>query len=188
MQRKTNGGNVNKKISALKAQRKSEDKDLGFTLIELLVVILIIAILAAVGIVALLGAISSGQESAAKTTLNQGNSEVAALKSENGGSLPEATTTPVATETETAAGALADSSKDVEFSSGEITGDPTNKVSIAVDDAAAGDFTIVTKSKNSRCFALVFTAADGTTKYKSTETTIDCDASTFDTADYTTFK
>lgn len=53
--------------------------DKGFTLIELLVVILIIAILAAVGIVALLGAIRAGQDSAAKTTMNNAIKEIRTL-------------------------------------------------------------------------------------------------------------
>jgi prepilin-type N-terminal cleavage/methylation domain-containing protein len=97
--------------------------DKGFTLIELLVVILIIAILAAVGIVALLGAIRAGQDSAAKTTMNNAIKEIRTLDVD-GENLQEITIADGVV-------MLNERSPDFTWQTTAISGDPTNVITVS---------------------------------------------------------
>jgi prepilin-type N-terminal cleavage/methylation domain-containing protein len=130
--------------------------DSGFTLIELLVVILIIAILAAVGIVALLGAIKSGQDSAAKQTATNAYKEVVAgfisegLLDDNGGTPLD----PQETVEQIIIPKLNRDSKDLDWSSDAIAGDPTNKATVGFIDAGFG--VIGSRSKSGKCFYKAF--------------------------------
>jgi prepilin-type N-terminal cleavage/methylation domain-containing protein len=119
----------------------------GFTLIELLVVILIIAILAAVGIVALLGAIRSGQDSAAKQTLTNASKEVRNLEIDS----PDSSGGIISSMQEK----LQEISPDFTWQTTEITGDPTNVISIgSVGPEIDGGIIFGARSKSGKCLYL----------------------------------
>jgi prepilin-type N-terminal cleavage/methylation domain-containing protein len=119
----------------------------GFTLIELLVVILIIAILAAVGIVALLGAIRAGQDSAAKQTLTKVGTEIRAQDVEG---LFEQTGTLTAEQLVTTLNSV---SPDFTWQATAISGDPTNVVTVdgLEDDLLRNVVVFGTRSKSGKC-------------------------------------
>jgi prepilin-type N-terminal cleavage/methylation domain-containing protein len=124
------------------------NSDEGFTLIELLVVILIIAILATVGIVALLGAIRSGQDSAAKQTLANAYKEVKTLEVnqdiEDG------------TELADVAIKLNEVSPDFTWQTTAVTGDPTNVITLGLKNSNETLFGV--KSKSGKCLYLYTTS------------------------------
>jgi prepilin-type N-terminal cleavage/methylation domain-containing protein len=132
--------------------------DSGFTLIELLVVILIIAILAAVGIVALLGAIRAGQDSAAKQTADAAYKEITAGFSTGYQDNFNNTNDPAEVMEDVLIPILNNDSKDFEWSYNDFTGDPTNKVSVAVLTEGFG--AIGTRSKSGKCFYKAFLPLD----------------------------
>ena len=122
------------------------NSDEGFTLIELLVVILIIAILAAVGIVALLGAIRSGQDSAAKQTLANAYKEIISLEA-NGETLDFVGSQDQNEEVTTAK--LNEISPDFKWQSTTIQGDPTNVVTVGHVSEGLTFFGV--QSKSGKC-------------------------------------
>lgn len=126
---------------------KKTKHDNGFTLIELLVVILIIAILAAVGIVALLGAIRAGQDSAAKQTITKVGIEVRAQDVEG---LFEQSGTLSAEEL---AAKMNSVSLDFTWQATPIDGDPTNVITIdgLEDDLLRNVVLFGTRSKSGKC-------------------------------------
>ena len=111
---------------------KKTRNDKGFTLIELLVVILIIAILAAVGIVALLGSIRAGQDSAAKQTLATVNKEMRAIEA-SGEQTDQMTLAEGAV-------LMNKESPDLTWQTTAITGDPTNVVTSSQIDTGDTPF------------------------------------------------
>jgi prepilin-type N-terminal cleavage/methylation domain-containing protein len=125
---------------------KKTRNDKGFTLIELLVVILIIAILAAVGIVALLGSIRAGQDSAAKQTLATVNKEMRAIEA-SGEQTDQMTLAEGAV-------LMNKESPDLTWQTTAITGDPTNVVTISQIDPANTPFQFAifgVRSKSGKC-------------------------------------
>jgi prepilin-type N-terminal cleavage/methylation domain-containing protein len=127
-----------------------QTNDKGFTLIELLVVILIIAILAAVGIVALLGAIRAGQDSAAKQTMEKAGIEIRTQEIDG---IFEGDTPLTA---EQLAAKMNEVSPDFTWQATTISGDPTNVITIdAFGDNLRTSATIFgTKSKSGKCIFL----------------------------------
>jgi prepilin-type N-terminal cleavage/methylation domain-containing protein len=123
--------------------------DKGFTLIELLVVILIIAILAAVGIVALLGAIRSGQDSAAKTTLANATKEIRVLEINDETIDYDDQVDPPEQYIIAIVEKMNEISPDFTWQTTAITGDPTQHVTFGIGDAG---FSMGTRSKSGNCF------------------------------------
>jgi prepilin-type N-terminal cleavage/methylation domain-containing protein len=150
----------------------------GFTLIELLVVILIIAILAAVGIVALLGAIKSGQDSAAKQTIDKAYKEIITLDLNQDYIGYEEGVDPVSDLPIAAANTLNSISKDIEWSTTGIVGDPTNKANLNLTDIG---FPLLVRSKSGRCFYFIIQGAlrerTQLMKYQSTDSQSACEVS-----------
>lgn len=170
-------------------KKDSGQYDDGFTLIELLVVILIIAILAAVGIVALLGAIRSGQDSAAKQALTNAYKESQTLAID-GDDIAAADFSEVPAGI---ANVLNTKSPDFTWQTTEILGDPTNVIAIGFSDS----FVLGSRSKSGNCFYLSALGglADGVspTKYASLETQESCEvapsqANLTDTDKFKTYK